>query len=96
MKSLAVLILISMLSGCSLMPRLTAAKPKFPEPYTDSATGRMPVCAELKQVAPGATSMSEVFKLIVENYTLYYQCSNKVEGWTEWYESMKKEYEKVK
>lgn len=83
------------LTGCSTV-RLTAAKPKFPDPYTDLATGQMPVCPELKQVAPGTTSMTEIFKLVVENYTLYYQCSNKVDGWAEWYERMKREYNKDK
>lgn len=96
MKNLILLISLVALSGCSLMPKLTAAKPKFPDPYTDSTTGQIPVCAELKQVPSGTTGMSEVFKLIVENYTLYYQCSNKVDGWAEWYETMKREYEKVK
>lgn len=96
MKTLILLILAASLSGCSLMPKLTAAKPKFPEPYLDSATNQMPVCPDLKKVPDGTNNMSEVFKLIVENYTLYYQCSNKVDGWAEWYERMRKEYEKGK
>lgn len=93
---LLIIALILSLSGCSLLPRLTAAKPKFPDPYTDGATGQIPQCSDLKQVPSGTTSMSEIFKLIVENYTLYYQCSNKVDGWSEWYGRMKKEYEKDK
>lgn len=94
MKKVILLMLLFGISGCSMLPKLTAAKPKFPDPYTETATNKMPQCADLKQVAPGTTSMSEVFKLIVENYTLYYQCSTKVDGWAEWYTKMKKEYEK--
>lgn len=96
MKNIILLLLALSLSGCSLMPKLTSSKPKFPDPYVDSTTNQMPVCPDLKQVPDGTTSLSEVFKLIVENYTLYYQCSNKVDGWAEWYERMKKEYEKAK
>lgn len=54
-------------------------------------------CEELKQIEPrtGGVPITELLKTVVENYTLYHECANKVEGWTEWYESMKKIYGEV-
>ena len=96
MKKLILIGLIFTLQGCSLLPKLTSAKPNFPEPYIDSATNQMPKCEELKQVPADTNTMTEVFKIIVDNYTLYYQCSNKVDGWAEWYDKVKKTYDKEK
>lgn len=55
-------------------------------------------CEELKQIEPraGGVPITELLKTVVENYTLYHECANKVEGWSEWYESMKKIYGEVK
>lgn len=92
MKILAILLLTVMLYGCSTT-KLTAAKPKFPEPYIDETTKQMPKCEPLKIIPPDVNNMSSVFKIIVENYTLYWNCSNKVEGWKIWYEIQKRNYD---
>lgn len=54
-------------------------------------------CEELKQIEPrtGGVPITELLKTVVENYTLYHECSIKVEGWTEWYNNMKKIYDEV-
>jgi len=54
-------------------------------------------CEELKTVTTGSTgtAITELLKTVVENYTLYHECSNKVEGWNEWYTKMKNIYDKV-
>jgi PBP1b-binding outer membrane lipoprotein LpoB len=93
MKYLIILSAALFLSGCS-STKFLAAKPEFPSPYIDAKTKQMPKCEDLKQIPAGTNNLSEVFKLIVDNYTLYYQCSNKVDGWAEWYERVKKEYDK--
>jgi hypothetical protein len=36
-----------------------------------------------------------MMKVVVENYTMYYECSTKVEGWNEWYVEQKKIMDKV-
>ena len=95
MKSLALIIAAVLLAGCGTT-KLTESKPKFPGPYLDPETKQMPKCPDLKQIPNGINSMSEVFKIVVENYTLYYHCSNTVDGWAEWYTRMKKEYDKEK
>ena len=54
-------------------------------------------CEELKQIEPkaGGVPITELLKTVVENYSLYHECSNKVEGWNEWYNSMQKIYGEV-
>lgn len=54
-------------------------------------------CEELKTIEPksGGTPITDLLKTVVENYTLYHQCSNKVEGWNEWYQKVKNIYDKV-
>jgi hypothetical protein len=80
-------------SGCSLMPKLTSAKPQFPKPFTDAKTQQMPKCEDLKQIPADVNNLSAVFKIMVDNYTLYWQCSNQVDGWNEWYNEQKKIYD---
>lgn len=93
MKTLVILSLTLLLSGCSMMPKLTSAKPKFPEPFTDQSTKEMPKCEDLQLVPADTNNLSSVFKIVVENYTLYWKCSNQVDGWNEWYKEQKKIYD---
>jgi hypothetical protein len=39
--------------------------------------------------------LSEVSKIIVENYRAYYECANKTSAWIEWYNTQKKIFEEV-
>jgi len=83
------LIFAVFLSGCSI---LVPVKRNFPEtPKT-----LLEQCPELQQIAGDKVSITDLLKVIVNNYTLYYQCSNKVDGWKEWYEEQKKNFDSVK
>lgn len=93
MKQLSILFLTFCLTGCSMMPKLTDAKPEFPEPFVDAKTQQKPVCEDLKLVPADTANMSAIFKIIVDNYTLYWKCSNYVDSWNEWYEEQKKIYD---
>ncbi len=93
MKKLVVLFLVLGLTGCSLMPKLTMGKPDFPPPYIDEKTKEMPKCDDLKMVPPDVNNLSGIFKIIADNYSAYWQCANKVDGWKEWYDVQKRNYE---
>ncbi len=67
-------------------------KPKFPD-VPPALTER---CESLKKIEGDKVAITEMLKVVVQNYTLYYECSTKVEGWNEWYEGQKKIYESVK
>lgn len=89
MKAL-VLGLVIFLSGCSI---LVPVKRKFPEAPEALRTQ----CEELRTVdAQDKVAITELLKVVVQNYTLYYECSTKVEGWNEWYTEQKKIFDSVK
>lgn len=79
-----VLSLVVLLSGCSV---LVPVKRKFP----DAPEALKVKCEELRTVEiKDKLAITELLKVVVQNYTLYHECSTKVEGWNEWYESQKK------
>lgn len=74
------------LSGCaSTQPALQ----KFP----GTSTLLTDACPELEKVPEGTTKLSELEKIVANNYTKYHQCALKVEKWNGWYYREKKNYE---
>jgi hypothetical protein len=86
MKYLLVLLL---LAGCSTTVPIAQ---KFP----NATPELMKSCENLKKVEGDKVAITEMLKVIVQNYTLYYECSTKVDGWQDWYNEQKKIFESVK
>lgn len=82
------LLLALVLTGCSTV---TPVERKFPE----APSTLMQKCPDLKQLGDGA-KLSEVAKVVTENYTTYYECAVKSDAWIEWYEIQKKIFDGVK
>jgi len=91
MKHLALLLLIISLSACSMFKQPVPIVPKFP----DATPELLKKCEELKTIEGDKIAITEVLKTVVHNYTLYYECSTKVDGWQEWYNTQKKIYESI-
>lgn len=87
MNKLILITAILFMTGCTTV----AQKQKFPDP---PGVDSMAQCPNLNTL-PKDPKLSDVSKTIISNYTLYYQCSVKVDGWIEWYNSQKKIYENV-
>ena len=87
MKTLLALTAI-FLGGCATTVPVTA---KFP----DAPPELLKKCVELQQVESGKNSITDLLKTVVNNYTLYYQCANRVEGWQEWHKQQKAIFEKA-
>ena len=87
MNKLILIIASFVMVGCTAVPQ----KQNFPEP---PGTESMTQCPQLNAL-PKDPKLSDVSKTVISNYTLYYQCSVKVDGWIEWYNSQKKIYENV-
>jgi hypothetical protein len=86
------LLLISscfLLAGCMTTP--VPVKIKFPQ----APESFLQPCEELKKLTQNAM-LSDVAKTVVENYTLYHECSLKNDAWGEWYKTQKKIFEEVK
>ena len=88
MKKL-ILALAFVLTACATP---TPIKPKFPE----APQVLKDKCESLKKIEGDKVAITEMLKVVIHNYTLYYECSTKVEGWQEWYDTQKKIYESVK
>lgn len=88
MKIFALLLFV-LLVGCSTVVPIT---PRFP----DAISELQEKCEELKKIEGDRITITDMLKTVVENYSLYYQCSAKVDGWQEWYTQQKKIYESLK
>jgi hypothetical protein len=83
------LLLIMLLAGCSTTVPVVAKFPEAPKSLVGS-------CPELKKIQGDSISIVDLHKVVVENYTEYYACAQKVEGWNEWYVQQKKIFDEVK
>lgn len=88
MKYLA-LIITALLVGCSTPVPIKLAFPEVPQVLKEK-------CENLKKIEGDKVAITEMLKVVIHNYTLYHECSTKVDGWQEWYDSQKKIYESIK
>ena len=87
MKKLLLLIPALLLTGCLTTP----VKRNFPEVPKEL----MEACPDLKTV-PETEKLSEVLKVVVDNYVQYHECKIKVDTWVEWYKTQKQIFDSVK
>jgi hypothetical protein len=84
-----VILTTALLLGCSTTVPVT---PRFPE----APAALKEKCESLQKIEGNQVAITEMLKVVVHNYALYYECSARVEGWKEWYETQKKIYESIK
>lgn len=83
------LLLSLLLVACSTAVPIQQKFPEVPKALIEK-------CENLKKVEGDKVAITEMLKVIVQNYGMYYECSAKVEGWNEWYTDQKKIYDSVK
>ena len=83
-----VLSLALVLAACSTAP----VKQKFPE----VPKALIERCESLRKVEGDRVAITEMLKVVVQNYGMYYECAAKVDGWNDWYLEQKRIYESVK
>ncbi len=49
----------------------------------------------LKKIEGDKVAITEMMKVVVHNYSLYWECSAKVDGWQDWYNAQKKIYDEI-
>lgn len=82
------LLVLLLLSGCSTVVPVAQKFPKAPDVLQQP-------CKPLK-AAENNTSLSQLTKTVVENYTEYHQCSGLVDAWREWYSQQKQLFEELR
>lgn len=87
MKKLLFLVPVLFLVGCVATP----VHRNFPEVPVEL----MEACPDLKTV-PDTDKLSDVLKVVVDNYGQYHECRLKVDSWIEWYNSQKQIFNSVK
>lgn len=90
MKSILLSISLLLLAGCVTTVPVKRTFPEAPQILKQK-------CEELKTVeTKDKVLITDILKVVVQNYTLYYECSLKVDGWKEWYDAQKEIFNKVK
>lgn len=82
-----ILLLTILLAGCTSVP----VNRNFP----DVPQEIMVACPDLKDVQP-TDKLSDVLKVVTENYGQYHECRAKVDAWVEWYKTQKSIFDSVK
>jgi hypothetical protein len=85
----AALSLAIFLTACSTP---VPVKQKFP----DVPQALVEKCENLKKVEGDRVAITEMLKVVVQNYGMYYECAAKVDGWQDWYNEQKRIYDSVK
>jgi len=83
------LLVVLLLAGCTTT---VPVKQKFP----NSTPELMKKCESLKKIEGDKVAITDMLKVIVHNYSLYHECSTKVDGWQDWYNEQKKIFDNVK
>jgi hypothetical protein len=83
-----ILSLVLFLSACSTTVPVKQKFPVAPKELLEK-------CPQLNTVEQGKTAITDLVKTVVENYKLYYQCSLKQEGWSDWYTEQKEVFDQV-
>ncbi|NBP57454.1 hypothetical protein EBU71_13140 [bacterium] len=86
MKTLLVLTLL--LGGCATTVPVTQRFPEAPKPLLEH-------CKQLKSV-PEGVQLSDLTKIIVDNYMEYHICSGNNSAWIEWYQTQQRIFNKEK
>lgn len=86
MKYLILLTIV--IGGCSTTVPVTQRFPTAPTPLLEQ-------CAQLK-MAPANVQLSELTKIVIENYMQYHICSGNNNSWIEWYNTQQQIFNKEK
>jgi hypothetical protein len=87
MSKFLLILPIILLTGCLATP----VKRNFPEVPKEL----LEACPNLKLTQP-TEKLSEVLKVVTENYGQYHECRLKVDTWADWYKNQKQIFESVK
>jgi hypothetical protein len=88
MKALALALAVA-LAGCTTT---VPVKQEFPV----APTILLERCPDLLTIDDGKNSLRDMLKVVIQNYSLYYQCAEKTHGWQDWYTQQRRIHNNVK
>lgn len=81
------LLSLLMLNGCVTVS-IKREFPKLPPSLEKS-------CSDLKTIDNNTEKLSEVLKVVTENYGKYHECKLLVDTWKEWYSTQKQLFDEI-
>lgn len=84
-----ILSLALVLTACSTPVPVSQRFPDVPKALVER-------CDSLRKIEGDKVAITEMLKVVVQNYGMYYECAAKVDGWNDWYTEQKRIYESVK
>ena len=81
--------LVLVLAACSTPVPVSQRFPDVPKALVER-------CESLRKVEGDKVAITEMLKVVVQNYGMYYECAAKVDGWNDWYLEQKRIYESAK
>jgi predicted nucleic-acid-binding Zn-ribbon protein len=78
-----------LVTGCSTTVPVTAKFPAVPDILLEK-------CPQLMTIDDEKVSIIDYTKTVTVNYTTYYECAVKNDGWTEWYQKQKSIFNNLK
>jgi hypothetical protein len=88
MKILLILGLL-VLTGCTTAVPVKRVFPEAPQVL-------LTPCPEQLKTLDKGVQLSDVAKVVTENYSQYHECGVKVKAWIGWYQAQKRIFEEVK
>ena len=85
----SILGLALVLAACSTPVPVSQRFPDVPKALVER-------CESLRKIEGDKVAITEMLKVVVQNYGMYYECAAKVDGWNDWYQEQKRIYESVK
>ena len=83
------LVLAVFLVGCSTPVPVSQRFPDVPKSLVER-------CESLRKIEGDRVAITEMLKVVVQNYGMYYECAAKVDGWNDWYQEQKRIYESAR
>ena len=83
------LLLALFLMACSTTVPVRQKFPEVPQALIEK-------CENLKKIEGDKVAITEMLKVVVQNYGMYYECAAKVDGWQDWYNEQKRIYNSIK
>jgi uncharacterized lipoprotein YmbA len=77
------------LAACSTPVPVSQRFPDVPKALVER-------CESLRKIEGDKVAITEMLKVVVQNYGMYYECAAKVDGWNDWYLEQKRIYESAK
>jgi hypothetical protein len=83
------LLLALFLMACSTSVPVRQKFPEVPQALIEK-------CENLKKIEGDKVAITEMLRVVVQNYGMYYECAAKVDGWQDWYNEQKRIYNSIK